>query len=177
MTAPHEKATEAVSFQNKQANENTFLFSLNPNEVFEMDEEKPPRHYTLRATVSNETIAFAERPARSALAVSTQDFVKGFEDELFVTSNPNGAITFVSEDTASSSAAAAVASLDGPLIAVLSEPEIVGTSPDNSTFVIEYNITQSDSQRAIVSIEKFIDTTFYSCSIFIDGTYYPYEFA
>ena len=35
---------------------------------------------------------------------------------------------------------------------------------------IEYNITQSDSQRAIGSIETFMDTTFRSCSIFIDGT-------
>ena len=108
MTAPHEKETEAVSFQNKQANENTFLFSLNPNEVFEMDEEKPPRHYTLRATVSNETIAFAERPARSALAVSTQDFVKGFQVELFVTSNPNGAITVLFENEGVSSSVSSI---------------------------------------------------------------------
>ena len=48
-------------------------------------------YYTLRATVSNETIAFAERPARSALTVSTKDFVDEFDDQLFVTSNPNGA--------------------------------------------------------------------------------------
>ena len=56
------------------------------------------RYYTLHAMMSStETIAFAERPSRTARTVSTQDFVKGFEDELFVTSNPNGAITFFSE--------------------------------------------------------------------------------
>ena len=68
------------------------------------DDDK--RYYTLRATVSNATIAFAERPTRTALTVLTNDFVDGFKD-LFETSNPNGAITFVSDDTASSSAAAA----------------------------------------------------------------------
>ena len=58
-----------------------------------------------------------------------------------------------------------------PLIAVLSQPMIVGTSPDNSTFVIEYNITQSESQSAVVSIENFTDNTFRSCSIFIDAAW------
>ena len=128
------------------------------------------RYYTLRATVSNATIAFAERPTRTALTVGTKDFVDGVPD-LFETSNPNGAITFVSEDTASLSSSAATA-VDGPLIAVLSQPKILGTSPDNSTFVIEYNITQSESQSAIVSIETFMGNTFRSCSIFIDGCCY-----
>ena len=68
------------------------------------DDDK--RYYTLRATVSNATIAFAERPTRTALTVLTHYFVDEFPD-LFETSNPNGAITFVSDDTASSSAAAA----------------------------------------------------------------------
>ena len=81
--------------------------------------------YTLRATVSNETIAFAERPTRMALTVGTHDFVDVFPD-LFETSNPNGALTFVSEDEGVSS------SLDGPLIAILSEPKIVGTNVDGT---------------------------------------------
>ena len=81
--------------------------------------------YTLRATVSNETIAFAERPTRTALTVGTKDFVDVFPD-LFETSNPNGALTFVSEDEGVSS------SLDGPLIAILSEPKIVGTNVDGT---------------------------------------------
>jgi len=143
---PQEMTTGAVTFAYGRGGDSSTL-----------DEEEPPRSYTLRATVSNATIAFAERPARSVLTVSTKDFVDLFEDELFVTSDPNGAITFGS------------ASLDdGPLIAVLSQPKIVGTSPDNSTFVIEYNITQSESQSAVVSIEQFLEMSG-SCSIFIDG--------
>jgi len=124
--------------------------------------------YTLRATVSSDTVAFAERPTRTALTVLTQDFVDSFED-LFETSKPNGAITFVSEDTAS--AVVSASSLDVPLIAVLSQPKIVDTSVDDSTVVIEYTMmTQSKSQSGVISIEQFLNNTFGSCSIFLDGT-------
>ena len=154
---PHERTTEAAAVAYQQVGQ-AFIA---------IEEEEPPRSYTLSATVSAATIAFAERPTRTALSVLTQDFVEEFA-VLFETSNPNGALTFFSEDAASSSSAAAASSLDGPLIAVLSEPKIVGTNVD-STLDVEYTITQSDSQRAVGSIETFMDNTFRSCSIFIDG--------
>ena len=157
------------------------------------------RYYTLRATVSTATIAFAERPARSAITVKTEDFVKEFDDALFVTSKPNGAITFTgttaptdnnnnNNEETNLTAALPVNQLfqrtdfgnteptmapssnnTGPLIVVLTEPKIVGTNPDDSTVVVEYTIRQSESQRAVVSIEQFMDDTFRSCSLFIDG--------
>ena len=50
--------------------------------------------YLFRATVGTETIYFSERPDRLAGTMATQTFVNQFDDALFVTSNPNGAITF-----------------------------------------------------------------------------------
>ena len=60
---------------------------------------------------------------------------------------------------------------NGPLIAVLSQPRIVETSLDGSTLVIEYTIRQSESQSDVVSIKKFMDNTFRSCSMFINGSF------
>ena len=52
--------------------------------------------YLFRATVGTETIYFSERPDRLAGTMATQTFVNQFDDALFVTSNPNVAITFTS---------------------------------------------------------------------------------
>ena len=44
---------------------------------------------------------------------------------------------------------------------------------DGSTVVIEYIITQSKPQSNIISIEQFLDDTFFgSCSIFLDAAEY-----
>ena len=50
--------------------------------------------YRFRATVGKVKIYFSERPDRLAGTMATQAFVNQFDDTLFVTSNPNGAITF-----------------------------------------------------------------------------------
>ena len=120
--------------------------------------------YTLRATVSTNTVGFSEHPTRKAKTHSTEEFVDGFPG-LFETSKPNGAITFVSDDTAS----AVSALYNKPLIVVLSEPDIGDPNLDG-TWDIEYTLTQSPSQSGVISIEQFLDNTFRSCSIFIDGS-------
>ena len=115
--------------------------------------------YTLRATISKDTVVFTERPNRRASNISTNKFVESFKD-LFASSMPNAAITFADDD---------------PLIVVLSQPKIVKktttslmTEEDESTtdFVIGYVMEQSESQGAVVSIKQFLDTSG-SCSIFI----------
>ena len=52
---------------------------------------------------------------------------------------------------------------NGPLILVLLRPIMFGSS------VIEYTLTQSASQGAVVSIEQFLDMSWVSCSILIDS--------
>ena len=83
-----------------------------------------------------------------ARTVPTQAFVDQF-DKLFATSPPNAAVTLAGDN-------------NGPLIVVLSQPRFVGDS------ILEYTITQSESQRDIVAIEQFLDMSGVSCSIFID---------
>ena len=104
--------------------------------------------YTLSATVGKEMVLFAERPERTARTVPTRAFVEQF-DQLFATSPPNAAVTLAGDN-------------NGPLIVVLSQPRFVGDS------ILEYTITQSESQRDVVSIEQFLDMSGVSCSIFID---------
>ena len=115
--------------------------------------------YRLRATIGNETVVFSERPVRTAGTIATQNFVEQF-DKLFETSAPNAAVTFA-RDTEQEQHAAADST--GPLIVVLSRPSMIGSS------IIEYTLTQSKSQGAVVSITQFIDTSGGSCSIFIDS--------
>jgi len=113
--------------------------------------------YTLRATVGTETIYFSERPDRLAGTMATQTFVEQFEDNFFVTSNPNVAITFTGDN-----------SNTGPLIVVLSQPRMVGSS------IIEYTLMQSDSQGEVASIDQFAGMSDgISCSIFIDSAQCP----
>ena len=115
--------------------------------------------YRLRATIGNETVAFSERPVQTAGIIATQTYVENFK-ELFNTSAPNAAITFA-RDTEQEQYAAA--DNTGPLIVILSRPSMIGSS------IIEYTLTQSKSQGAVVSITQFIDTSGGSCSIFIDS--------
>ena len=113
--------------------------------------------YTLRATLANETVLFLERPERGATTVSTQAFVESF-DGLFKSDPPNVAITFTGD-----------ASLDGPLIVVLSQPRIIGGLDDgSSTLGVEYTMEQSESQTTVAAIEQFLNASG-SCSLFIDS--------
>jgi hypothetical protein len=113
--------------------------------------------YTLRATLANETVLFLERPDRRAAKISTQAFVESF-GELFKSSSPNVAITFTGD-----------ASLDGPLIVVLSRPRIIGGLDEgSSTLGVEYTMEQSESQSTVAAIEQFLEASG-SCSVFIDG--------
>jgi len=113
--------------------------------------------YTLRATLANETVLFLERPERGATTVSTQAFVESF-DGLFKSDPPNVAITFTGD-----------ASLDGPLIVVLSQPRLIGGLDDgSSTLGVEYTMEQSASQSTVATIEQFLDASG-SCSVFIDS--------
>jgi hypothetical protein len=113
--------------------------------------------YTLRATLANETVLFLERPERGATTVSTQAFVESF-DGLFKSDPPNVAITFTRD-----------ASLDGPLIVVLSQPRLIGGLDDgSSTLGVEYTMEQSASQSTVATIEQFLDASG-SCSVFIDS--------
>ena len=122
--------------------------------------------YTLRATLKNETVLFLERPERKAATVSTQKFVDKFEN-VFASSSPNVAITFTSNPEPSSSSSSA--SVDGPLIAILSRPRIIGGLDDgSSTLEVEYLMEQSESQRTVATIDQFLDASG-SCSIFIDS--------
>ena len=114
-------------------------------------------NYTLRATIGNETVLFSERPVRTAGTIATQEFVNRFE-KLFATSNPNTAITFTGDNNNNNT---------GPLIVVLSRPKIAGTSSDGGSNIVEYTMTQSASQGAVISIEQFLKMSG-SCSIFID---------
>jgi hypothetical protein len=112
--------------------------------------------YTLHATLANETVVFLERPERGAATVSTQTFVESF-DVLFKSSAPNVAITF------------AGASLDGPLIVVLSRPRVIGGLDEgSSTLGVEYTMEQSESQKTVAAIEQFLDASG-SSSVFIDS--------
>ena len=113
-------------------------------------------NYTLRATVGTETVLFSERPVRKAHTIATQEFVDKFPD-IFFTSNPNAAVTFTS------TTASAADNNTVPLIVVLSRPRMNGSS------IIEYTLTQSNSQGAVASITQFIDMSGVSCSIFIDS--------
>ena len=136
-------------------------------------------NYTLRATVGNVTVLFAERPVRMAGTVATSDFVARF-DELFASSNPNAALTFTGDDRKvrrnnilgefSEPEPDATGNNhnnnNGPLIVVLSQPRMVGSS----STIIEYNMTQSASQGEVASIDQFLGTSSASCSIFIDST-------
>ena len=107
--------------------------------------------YTFTATLGNATVLFSERPVRMAQTIPTPVFVEQFHN-LFATSNPNAAVTFSGENV-------------GPVIVVLSRPRLVGDDR-----IIEYTLTQSASQGAVVSIENFLDMSgSVSCSIFIDG--------
>ena len=108
-------------------------------------------NWTLSARVGTKTVLFSERPVRTARTVSTQEFVDKFPD-IFATSNPNAAVTFTST-TAS-------ADNNRPLIVELTGARYGGG-------VIEYNMTQSESQAEVVSIGQFLEMSG-SCSIFID---------
>ena len=113
--------------------------------------------YFLSATVGTETVAFTERPDRTAVTGPTQAFVGSFED-IFATSNPNAAVTFTSTT-------AAAAASNGPLIVELSQPTF-----NSSSNYIEYPITQSKSQSEVAPIEQFLESASGSpCSIFIDS--------
>ena len=109
--------------------------------------------YLFRATVGEATTYFSERPDRLAGTMDTEVFAEQFGDNFFVTSNPNGAITFFGDENNT-----------GPLIAVLSRPRMVSSSSS----IIEYTMTQSDSQGEVASIEQFMGMSG-SCSIFIDA--------
>ena len=128
---------------------------------------KRQRTYTLRATLGNETVLFLERPNRGAAKVSTQVFVDKF-DKVFTSSSPNVAITFAGDKEPSSSSSSSSASLDRPLIVILSKPSIIGGLDGSSTLDVEYTIKQSESQSAVATIEQFLDASG-SCSIFIDS--------
>ena len=113
--------------------------------------------YLVSATVGTETVAFTERPDRTALTGPRQVFVDGFEG-ISATSNPNAAVTFTS------TTAAAVVST-GPLIVELSQPTF-----NNSSNYIEYPITQSASQSEVAPMDEFLKMPDgISCSIFIDA--------
>ena len=111
--------------------------------------------YTLSATVGKETVLFAERPVRTARKLSTEEFVDKFAD-IFFTSNPNAAVTFTS------TTASADNNNNGPLIVVLSQTRMVSSS------IIEYTMTQSESQAKVASMDQFLETSG-ACSIFIDS--------
>ena len=81
-----------------------------------------------------ENIRSAQR--RTASTIATQTFVERFPGN-FVTSNPNSAITFSGDN-------------GGPLIVVLSHPRMVSSS------IIEYTMTQSESQAKVASIDQFL---------------------
>ena len=98
--------------------------------------------------------------------MSTQVFVDKF-DKVFKSSSPNVAITFAGNQEPSSSSSSS-ASLDRPLIVILSEPSINGGLDGSSTLDVEYTIKQSESQSAVATIEQFLDASG-SCSIFIDS--------
>ena len=55
--------------------------------------------YLFRATVGEATTYFSERPDRLAGTMDTEVFAEQFGDNFFVTSNPNGAITFLGTKT------------------------------------------------------------------------------
>ena len=107
--------------------------------------------YRFRATVGTATTYFSERPVRMASTIATQTFAEQFKDNFFVTSNPNGAITFSGDNNNT-----------GPLIIELSRPRMV------SSIIIEYTMTQSSSQAKVATIDQFMETSG-SCSIFIDS--------
>ena len=86
-----------------------------------------------------------------------REFVEKF-DIPFVTSQPNAAITFAGDNNNT-----------GPLIVVLSRPKIAGTSPDGSTDMIEYAMTQSESQGEVVSMKQFLEISGGPCSLFNDS--------
>ena len=59
--------------------------------------------------------------------------------------------------------------MDGPLIAILSRPRIIGGLDDgSSTLEVEYLMEQSESQRTVATIDQFLDASG-PCSIFIDS--------
>ena len=142
--------------------------------------------YTLRAILGNATTLFSERPVRAASTLATPTFVERFAG-YFNTSLPNAAITFAGVGV--TDATTVSSSSDKPLIAVLSQPSLFGTtrlldyignnpakgglfSPsllEDRYTGIEYTLTQSDSQAAVGPIQQFLDTSGSSCSIFIDG--------
>jgi len=132
--------------------------------------------YTLRATLGNETVLFLERPNRGATTVSTRTFVDNFE-KVFASSSPNVAITFTGDKaSSSSSSSSSSASLDGPLIVILSRPSIIGGLDDgSSTLDVEYTMEQSASQSTVATMEQFVDASG-SCSIFIDFLASPLYF-
>ena len=129
-------------------------------------EKKAEGTYTLRATLGNETVLFLERPDRGAGTVSTQTFVDNF-DKAFASSSPNVAITFTGNPEPSSSSSSS-SSMDGPLIAILSRPRIIGGLDGSSTLDVEYLMEQSESQSTVATIDQFLDASG-SCSIFIDN--------
>ena len=103
--------------------------------------------------MGTETVLFSERPVRTARTIATQEFVDKFAD-IFVTSNPNAAVTFTST-TASAN------NNNGPLIVELSGPRMEGS-------IIEYTMTQSESQGEVASMDQLLETSG-SCSISIDN--------
>jgi len=141
--------------------------------------------YTLRAIIGNATTLFSERPVRTARTMATPTFVEWFE-RYFNTSQPNAAITFTGNKDSTTTASAD--DNNGPLIAVLSQASLIGTtsllfnyivnSPAKGKLLqnsledrytgIEYTLSQSESQAAVGSIQQFLDMSG-SCSIFIDG--------
>ena len=122
--------------------------------------------YTLRAIIGNATTLFSERPVRTARTMATPTFVERFEG-YFNTSQPNAAITFTGNKDSTTTASAD--DNNGPLIAVLSQASLIGTTSllEDRYTGIEYTLSQSESQAAVGSIQQFLDMSG-SCSIFID---------
>ena len=131
--------------------------------------EPAPGIYLFSATVGNETIAFAERPIRTASTIPTKEFMNTTQfDTMFATSNPNAAITFSTTTTNTTDS-------NGPLIVELSRPYFLPLKRSGRDY-IEYIITQSESQSAVAPITQFPQFNVSSCpgcgspcSIFIDA--------
>jgi len=112
----------------------------------------------LLLTPLQDTYVFTDRPLRHGDTMSTTEFFE-FYELLFEDSKPNAAVTFHSDVREQ---------FEGPLISIFIE---AGWQADGSAY---YEISQSDQQAQIASVEAFFenedDTTapFSDCSLFID---------
>ena len=111
-------------------------------------QEQANGHYTLRATIGNETVLFSTHtsPATIDVLPSIRAAV-GPDVEIIMVGGVQPGV------------------FCGPLIVVLSRPRMVGSSCN----IIENTMTQSASQGEVVSIEQFLEMSWVSCSIFIDS--------